>query len=285
MSAERGEASWAALGTTLRRIAGLGLIADGTRALRIGHSLVLGLLVPKTTGQSPGRVATGTLAGAAEVIGGLALLEATPLAVPQLYHFFARFYDPTSRLWRHFLFPDVQAAFDRALRAYLPADGAILDLGCGTGANLARLRALDLPFGSYVGIDLTPEMLAVAEKKLGHLPNVRFQQVNLLTDPLPDGPFDVIVSTWVFSHLPDPEVVVAKALRRLRPGGRAIFLFLADPGGWVSPLEDLLLRPFSARAVPEEAYRQFPDLSDVQAFAGDTIAMAVLKAATRSSAF
>ncbi|MDE3075878.1 MAG: class I SAM-dependent methyltransferase, partial [Chloroflexota bacterium] len=129
-----------------------------------------------------------------------------------------------------------------------------------------RLYALGLPFGSYTGVDFSSDMLAVAEKKFGDRPNVHFQQLNLITDSLPDGPFDVIMSTWVFSHLPDPLAVVEKALARLRPRGQAIFLFLADPGSWVSPLLGLLLRPFSTRPVPAQAYRSFPHVTRLQTF-------------------
>jgi SAM-dependent methyltransferase len=278
MNEERGEGDRSALATALRWAAGAGLTFDGLRALLIGRPIFLTPLKSRAIRQDFPRGMTERLVGVAEVVGGLALLEATPLTVPQLYHLFARIYDPTSRLWRRWLVPDVQAALDRSLREYLPAGGAILDLGCGTGANLERLHDLGLPFGSYTGVDLSPDMLAIARRKFGVLPNVRFQQLNLLTDPLPDGPFDVVVSTWVFSHLPDPGVVVERVMGRLGSGGHAIFLFLADPGSWVSLLEDLLLRPFNARAVPDEVYRRFPQLSSSETFAHGMLAMAILSA-------
>ena len=259
-------------GTALRWVLGIGLIVDGLRRLLTGCPEVVMLRGRRRSSRS----GMGRLVGGMELGGGLALLETKPLTVPQLYRIVARGYDPLSRLWRHWLIPDVQSAFDRALRAYVPAGGSVLDLGCGTGANPERLAALGLAFGSYTGVDLSPAMLAVARRKFGGLSNTSFQQIDLLSDPLPEGPFDVIVSTWVFSHLPNPDAIVTRALTRLRPGGHVILLFLADPGNWVSPAEDLILRPFSARAVAKATYQAFPHLTQIETFAGGALALAVL---------
>jgi SAM-dependent methyltransferase len=75
-----------------------------------------------------------------------------------------------------------------------PASLRRRSLGCGTAANLERLIALDLPFESYTGVDLSEAMVNRARAKFAHLPNVHFQQLDLLTDPLPMGPFDLVVS-------------------------------------------------------------------------------------------
>jgi SAM-dependent methyltransferase len=217
------------------------------------------------------------LFGALEAGVGLAALGRTPVEVRALYGVWVRLYDPVSLLWRNWLYPDLHRAFDRALAVCLPRGGRVLDLGCGTGANLERLLALDLPFGSYTGVDLTAEMLARARDKFGDLPNVSFQQLNLLTDPLPEGSFDLVVSTWVFSHLPEPERVVEKALARLRPGGHVILLFLAETGTWLDRLINPVLGFFSARPLPEEVYRRFPNLTSAERFGGGTTALVVLR--------
>jgi SAM-dependent methyltransferase len=41
----------------------------------------------------------------------------------------------------------------------------VLDIGCGTGHNLGRLRRLGVPFESYRGVDLTNSMLAIARQR------------------------------------------------------------------------------------------------------------------------
>lgn len=79
-----------------------------------------------------------------------------------------------------------------------------MDLGCGTGFNLARLQGLDLPFRTSTGVDLSADMLARARAKFAQFPNIEFRQLDLLADPLPEGPFDLVVSTNAFEHLPNP---------------------------------------------------------------------------------
>lgn len=68
-------------------------------------------------------------------------------------------------------------------------------------------------------------MLAQARKKFGDLSNVRLQQFDLMTSALPEGPYDLILSTWVFEQIPDPALVVANAWDRLREGGHILLLF------------------------------------------------------------
>lgn len=137
-------------------------------------------------------------------------------------------------------------------------NGRVLDLGCGTGANLARLLETEVPFGAYVGVDLSEAMLARAGRKWGDLPNVAFRQLDLMADPLPEGPFDLVTSTWVLEHLADPAYVVRQAWDRLRPGGHVLLLFEISSSSWRSRLWNRALRFFSAQVVPQEMTERFP---------------------------
>ncbi|MBI2942247.1 MAG: class I SAM-dependent methyltransferase [Chloroflexi bacterium] len=217
------------------------------------------------------------LIGVAKVALGLAALARAPLEVRELYRAVAPIYDAASFLWREWLYPDAHRALDRALTTYLPPGGHVLDLGCGTGANLERLLAQGLPFGSYVGIDLSEGMLARAGARFARVANVQLQRRNLLTDPLPAGPFDLIVSTWVFSHLPQPERVVANAWEQLRPGGHALLLFLSETGSWLDRLRRPFWEFFHACPLPEAVYRRFPGLVSVERFGGGTATLVVLR--------
>lgn len=217
-------------------------------------------------------------AGTAEAGLGLAVLARAPLDVRSLYRAVAGLYDAAAPLWRDWLYPDAYRELDQALATTLPADGQVLDLGCGTGANLERLLALGVSFAGYTGVDLSADMLAQARTKFGHVANVEFQQLNLLADPLPEGPFDLVVSTWVFEHLSAPEAVVAKAWARLRPGGHIVLLTEVDRADWRSRLLAWGGRLFSARLVPEDEYRRFPGLVSVEHFDGPLpLAMFVLR--------
>ncbi|MCC9076011.1 methyltransferase domain-containing protein [Litorilinea aerophila] len=215
-------------------------------------------------------------AGMAEIGLGLAVLARAPVEVPTLYRAVASRYDAAAPLWRDWLYPDAHLALDRALATHLPPGGRVLDLGCGTGANLERLLALGLPFGAYSGVDRSPDMLAQARAKFGHLAHVEFQQLDLLVDPWPEGPFDLIVSTWAFEHLPEPEAVVAKAWTRLRPGGHMILLTEIAGDAWRIRLLAWIGHFFSARLLNEEEYRRFPGLIAAEHFNGPLAPLALL---------
>jgi len=110
-------------------------------------------------------------------------------------------------------------ALDRSYASYLLVYGRVLDLGCGTGANLERVLNLRMPFGSHLGVDQSGVMLAKARAKFAHLPEAGFHQLDLQKDRLPEGPLELMVSTWVFEHLSEACSVVTKAMQRLAPAG------------------------------------------------------------------
>jgi SAM-dependent methyltransferase len=126
--------------------------------------------------------------------------------------------------------------------SWLPADVTGLSLGCGDPITLARLlpgqTVLDLgsgggidafmaarqvgPSGRVIGVDMTPEMLAKAErnKTTVGLDNVEFRQGLIEALPVDDGTVDVILSNCVINLSPDKAAVFREAYRVLRPGGR-----------------------------------------------------------------
>ncbi len=194
-----------------------------------------------------------------------------------LYRLVARVYDRISPLWvrsyRH-----AYQRWDQALIRYLPRDGRVLDLGCGTGANLEILRRLRLPYSSYVGVDQSAAMLSQAREKFGHHPSASFLQLNLLEEPLPTGPFELIVSTWVLEHLPRPGLILMRANEALNLEGHMLLMFEIDG----RRLRDRLLSPiwsvFGARLMPEAEARGFPGLVSLDRFdgTGPTLALAIL---------
>ncbi len=115
----------------------------------------------------------------------------------------------------------IERVYDRV--AELARGPNVLDLGCGTGNLTMRLARLGL---RVVGIDLSPEMLAVAERKVPPGPAVRWVHAGALEliDHFSAGSFDTIVSILVFSELSDAEqrLVLRHCRCLLRPGGRLI---------------------------------------------------------------
>lgn len=100
------------------------------------------------------------------------------------------------------------------------ASGRILEIGCGTGKNLAALSRL-FPSAHIVGMDLSSEMLCVARKHLGkHNPQIRL--INTAYDlPLdPDHPFDLIVFSYTLSMInPGWSHAIRCAAADLSPNG------------------------------------------------------------------
>ena len=111
---------------------------------------------------------------------------------------------------------------------------SVLDLGCGAGRDVYALSALVGENGRVVGLDMTPEQLAVAREHqtfhadvFGHrASNVEFVEGNLDRLPeveLADGSFDVIVSNCVINLVEDKAAVLKEIYRLLKPGGEFYF--------------------------------------------------------------
>lgn len=95
-----------------------------------------------------------------------------------------------------------------------------LDVGCGTGRHTRGL--LEAGACWVAALDLTPEMIAVARRKLAGQP-VQWVR-HALPGPLPfgDATFAVAVLGLVLEHIAEPTRVLAEVGRVLKPGGRCI---------------------------------------------------------------
>ncbi len=113
--------------------------------------------------------------------------------------------------------------------------GDALDAACGTGRHARRL--VDLGH-RVTGVDLTPEMLAIAGNAV---PQARFLPADLLALPFPAQRFDLVVCGLAIAHLPEPRAAIAELGRVLRPGGKlvisALHPFQAHLG-WHAPFQD-----------------------------------------------
>ena len=132
--------------------------------------------------------------------------------------------------------------YDAAQSGQVPEDAVIASLGCGNPTALAGLNpgetVLDLgsgggidvllsarrvgPTGKAYGLDMTVEMLALAEenKRKSGLTNVEFLRGEIENIPLPDASVDVVISNCVINLSADKDRVLREAFRVLKPGGR-----------------------------------------------------------------
>jgi SAM-dependent methyltransferase len=132
--------------------------------------------------------------------------------------------------------------YDSLEAGEVPPDALLASLGCGNPTALAQLApgetVLDLgsgggidvllsakrvgPTGFAYGLDMTDEMLALAERNraAAGAANVKFLKGHIEAIPLPDASVDVIVSNCVINLSTDKARVLREAFRVLRPGGR-----------------------------------------------------------------
>jgi ubiquinone/menaquinone biosynthesis C-methylase UbiE len=106
--------------------------------------------------------------------------------------------------------------------AELQAGETVLDLGSGGGIDVLLSARRVGPTGKAYGLDMTDEMLAVAEdnKRKSGLANVEFLKGEIEQIPLPAGSVDVVISNCVINLSGDKDRVLKEAFRVLKPGGR-----------------------------------------------------------------
>ena len=106
--------------------------------------------------------------------------------------------------------------------AELKPGEVVLDLGSGGGIDVLLSARRVGPTGKAYGLDMTDEMLALAEanKRESGLTNVEFLKGEIEHIPLPADSVDVIISNCVINLSADKDRVIAEAFRVLKPGGR-----------------------------------------------------------------
>jgi SAM-dependent methyltransferase len=115
----------------------------------------------------------------------------------------------------------LRPASEALLHALGPLDGVeLLDVATGTG-NVALLAA-QAGAGHVVGVDLTPELLAVARERADEagLDQVEFVEGDAEALEFEEDRFDVVTSTFGVIFAPRPAVAAGELARVLTPGGR-----------------------------------------------------------------
>ena len=125
------------------------------------------------------------------------------------------------------------------------AEGRVLELGIGSGLNLAHYGPA---VREVIGIDPSPELLAMARRRVGG------RSVNLLEGsaealPIEDGSVDTVVTTWTLCSVPDAARALVEARRVLRRGGALLFVEHGRaPSPRVARWQDRLDRPWGCIA-------------------------------------
>jgi demethylmenaquinone methyltransferase/2-methoxy-6-polyprenyl-1,4-benzoquinol methylase len=148
---------------------------------------------------------------------------------------------------------EVRAMFDRIARVYDPMNlvisafqeprwrkravklsGAkpgdrVLDVATGTGKVAADLHTKTQPGGTVLGVDISPAMIRIAQKRFADRPGLTYVVGDALALPTEDGSFDAATIAFGMRNLPDYGKGFSELARSVRPGGRVVCLEIARP--------------------------------------------------------
>jgi ubiquinone/menaquinone biosynthesis C-methylase UbiE len=163
------------------------------------------------------------------------------------------FYGRWARLYdRIATFPGVGSWREEATRSLdLSAGDTVIEMGCGTGANLPYLRERVGAGGTVVGVDFTRGMLDRAATRVARegWTNVHLVHADATAPPV-TGPVDAVLASFVVGMLDDPAHAVADWLDLVEPGGRLALLDAARSSQAKARPFDAAFRLFVVASTP-----------------------------------
>ncbi|HUF42678.1 MAG TPA: methyltransferase domain-containing protein [Verrucomicrobiae bacterium] len=152
----------------------------------------------------------------------------------------------------------------------IPRGAKVLEVGAGTGTSFPAYPN----HCEITGIDLAPDMLARARKKIeeNSWSHLKVMEMNALALEFPDNTFDYVMAFHVVTVVPDPVRMIAEAQRVCKPGGKIVIVnhFTSDRRilgtitqafdpvtRWLGWRTDLKLKPFikAADLTVEKRYK------------------------------
>jgi ubiquinone/menaquinone biosynthesis C-methylase UbiE len=128
--------------------------------------------------------------------------------------------EPSRRVQELSETPEMRAQRRRVIELLAPRPGEhILDVGCGPGHLIGEIADLVGRRGRACGVDLSEQMLALAERR-----NVELTRVGDTRMPFAEASFDAAVATQAYEFVEELSAALAELHRALRPGGRVLIL-------------------------------------------------------------
>ena len=124
----------------------------------------------------------------------------------------------------------------------------VVEIGCGTGANLSRLERAVGPTGAIIGVDMSPAMLEQARTRVRRegWSNVTLVESDAAQYRFPER-INAILSTYALTLVPSYDDVIRQGANALVPGGRFVVVDIKAPRSWPEPVLRVivpLFRPF-----------------------------------------
>ncbi len=136
-----------------------------------------------------------------------------------------------------------------------PKSLRVLEIGCGAGRMTKHLAAV---FGEVAGVDVSGEMIRQARARLAGIANARLYETSGVDFAVfSDEEFDLILSAYVFQHVPSAEIIasnISEAWRVLKPGG--VFKFQTN-GVTAAFFEQAEKDTWAGASFPEAEIRRF----------------------------
>lgn len=200
------------------------------------------------------------------------------------------FWSSRERLWSFYEQDTVEVRRDAVAQLDLKRGDAVIDIGCGRGANFELLREAVGPDGSVLGVDYSPGMLAGAAERIEEhgWENVETLRADATALPVAAERFDGALATTAVSAMPDVRAVVENVHDALAPGASfAVYDIRLAPSGVARLLNPLVYGCYRVignwnreESVLDELERAFADVELVETFALGTNYVAVARKAS-----
>ncbi len=151
---------------------------------------------------------------------------------------------------RYWWYRGIRTLLTHWLERYAPQDRSrsmILDVGCGTGANLDLLRA----YGAAIGVDISEQALMFCHAR--GIPRNRVFLASAADLPFPDAQFDLAISFDVICNIADDVRAFREVARVLKPGAR--FIVQLPAYQWLWSMHDVAVghqRRYNAPSLREK---------------------------------
>ncbi|MFC4436943.1 MULTISPECIES: class I SAM-dependent methyltransferase [Natrialbaceae] len=172
----------------------------------------------------------------------------------EFYGRWARLYDLIARRT-----PGIPSLRRRAAAACrLERGDTVVEMGCGTGANLPFLRERVGPDGTVVGIDFTGPVLDRARELTAEYDNVHVVRGDATRPPV-DEDVDAILATFVVGMLEDPAGAVDDWCDLVGSGGHVVLANAARSDAWYAPPVNAVFRAIVVLSTPPTTKLRYAD--------------------------